>query len=98
MLNLAIPVPNVPGKQDIEIQMSLGGESCKIRYRVEVLPWTDCDLEPDQRVDCVRDKVEAYRNEWELYDIGIPSDESVPLTFINKEDWLIQHAWLWGSD
>jgi len=97
MLNLAIPVPNVLGKQDIEIEMSLRGESCKIRYRVEVLPWDNCEMASDHRVDCVRNLVEDYKDEWELYDIGRPSEESIPLTFINKEDWKVQHEWLWGA-
>lgn len=95
MLNLAIPIPNVPGKQDIEIEMTMNGERQKLRYRVEVFEWADCLVGSRDRVDCIRDVVAAYHDEWEIYHIGQPTDNYVPLTFIKKEDWAAHHDWLW---
>ncbi len=95
MLNLAIPIPNIPGPQDIEIEMSMNGTRQKVHYRVEVFQWEDCQVMTDNRVDCIRDLVEEYNNEWMIYHIGMPTDNYVPLTFIKKEDWAAQHEWLW---
>ncbi|MCB0578008.1 MAG: hypothetical protein KDD10_01690 [Phaeodactylibacter sp.] len=97
MLNLAIPLPNIPGKQDIEIEMTMNGKRQKFHYRVEVYRWADCRMETDNRVDCVRGLVREYDDEWVVYHIGMPTDEYVPLTFIRKEDWAMQHQWLWAG-
>ncbi|MCB0566169.1 MAG: hypothetical protein KDD01_17495 [Phaeodactylibacter sp.] len=97
MLNLAIPIPNVPGKQDIEIEMTMNGNRCKFHYRVEVYRWADCQPGTDNRVDCVRSLVREYDDEWTVYHIGMPTEEYVPLTFIKKEDWAIQQALRWAG-
>jgi len=91
MLNLAIPVPSIPGKQDIEIEMTIHGERHKIHYRVELFYWKDSNIDSTDRVDSVRNLLSDYNEGWEIYDIGLPTDEYVPLTFINKEDWAKQH-------
>lgn len=97
MLQLAIPVPNVPGTQDIEIEMSMNGYKNKLRYRIEVFPWSDPRFINKDRVECIRDLIKEYDDEWVIYNIGQPTEEFVPLTFINKEDWATQMHWLWSS-
>jgi hypothetical protein len=98
MLNLTIPIPNLPGKQDIEIEMKMNGHRQKLRYRVEVIDWTECLVtEGNDRVDCIRDLINEYDQDWMIYHIGAPGEDYVPLTFIHKEDWAAQHRWLWGE-
>lgn len=97
MLNLTIPIPNVPGSQDIEIEMKMNGRSQRLRYRVEVVPWSECQNSTGDRIDCIRDLLREYSDEWVIYHIGMPTDYYVPLTFINKYDWAAQHAWLWNE-
>lgn len=98
MLNLTIPIPNLPGKQDIEIEMKMNGHRQKLRYRVEVIDWTECLVtEGNDRVDCIRDLIHQYDQDWMIYHIGAPGEDYVPLTFIHKEDWAAQHRWLWGE-
>ena len=41
MLNLTIPIPDLPGKQDIEMEMKMNGHVQKLRYRVEVIDWEE---------------------------------------------------------
>lgn len=98
MLNFAIPIPNTPGKQDIEIEMSMNGQKQKLRYRVEVFRWENCPVQQEDRVDCIKDVLKDYDQEdWVIYHIGAPTNQYVPLTFIKKEDWVAQHKWLRGS-
>lgn len=97
MLNLTIPIPNLPGQQDIEIQMSMNGHQQRLRYRVEIVEWNECEVPGADRVDCIRDLVHQYDDEWMIYHIGAPTERYVPLTFIRKEDWAAQHRWLWGE-
>ncbi len=98
MLNLAIPIPNVPGKQDFEIEMTMNGQKQKLHYRVEVFEWSECEIVSDNRVDCIKDLVKGYSEEWEIYHIGAPSRNFIPLTFIKKGDWVRQSNWLWGTN
>ncbi len=95
MLNLAIPIPNVPGQQDIEIEMSMNGRRQKLRYRVEVIRWEDYQVLPEERANCIRDLLRVYDKDWVIYHIGMPTDNYVPLTFINQQDWAALHQWLW---
>ena len=97
MLNLAIPIPNVPGQQDFEIEMTMNGHRQKLHYRVEVIEWTDCRMSSENRVDCIRDVINEYDQEWMVYNIGAPTAEYVPITFIKKNDWLNHHQWLWSK-
>lgn len=90
MLQLSVPIPNIKGKQEIEIEMTVNGQKQKMHFVVEVFPWEQCTKSDDNRVDCIRDLVHDYGEEWTIYNIGIPSDDYVPLTFVKTEDWIRQ--------
>ena len=90
MLQLAIPIPNIKGKQDIEIEMTVNGRRQKMHFVVEVYRWDECQVETENRVDCIRELVQNYGNEWMIYNIGMPTDEYVPLTFVKTDDWTRQ--------
>lgn len=97
MLQLAIPIPNIKGRQDIEIETTINGNRHKMRFRVEVYHWTECRQITENRITCIRDLVHDYENEWMIYAIGSPTEEYVPLTFVKTEDWLAQRAWIQQS-
>lgn len=90
MLQLAIPIPNIKGKQDIEIEMTVNGRRQKMHFVVEVYRWDECLVETENRVDCIRELVQNYGNEWMIYNIGMPTEEYVPLTFVKTDDWTRQ--------
>ena len=101
MSYIAIPIPNLPGKQDIEIDVTINGQKQALHYRVELFYWGDCIGFPQDpssfeqgtlgqgtldRVDCIRQHLSSYDKDWALYYIGLPTDEFVPVTFVRKED------------
>ena len=90
MAHIAIPVPNLPGKQDIEIDVTINGQKQALHYRVELFYWDDCTIPTFDRVDCIRQLLAAYDQDWTLYYIGSPNDQFVPITFVKKEDWIKQ--------
>lgn len=90
MLQLAIPLPNVQGKQDIEIEMTVNGQRQKMHFVVEVYRWDECGIDTENRVDCIRQLVTDYGDDWMIYNIGMPTDDYVPLTFVKTEDWARQ--------
>ena len=87
MLQLAIPIPSLPRRQDIDIEMTINGVKQKMHFRVELYQWDDCESDEENRVQCIRELVTGYEDEWMVYDIGMPTDRYVPLTFVKLSDW-----------
>ncbi|MEK7253357.1 MAG: hypothetical protein AAB316_01320 [Bacteroidota bacterium] len=90
MPHIAIPLPPGKGKQDIEIEVTINGEKQQLHYRVELFYWSDCPNPTVNRVECIRNLLSEYDEDWMLYFIGDPNDDFVPVTFVKKTDWLQQ--------
>lgn len=86
MSYIAIPIPNLLGKQDIEIDVTINGQKQALHYRVELFYWSDCKVPTFDRVECIRQLLADYDQDWTLYYIGSPTDDFVPITFVKKED------------
>ena len=97
MPHIAIPIPAGPGKQDIEIEMTINGERQQLHYRVELFYWSDCNIPTINRVECIRGILNEYDRDWMLYFIGEPTDDFVPITFVKKEDWAKKRKLLVGG-
>lgn len=97
MAYIAIPIPSIPGKQDIEIEVTINGARQALHYRVELLRWAECPAPGVDRVECIRHMLDDYDPAWQLYFIGAPSEDFVPITFVKKEDWAWQRSLLQES-
>lgn len=93
MAHIAIPIPSTPGKQDIEIDVTINGLKQALHYRVELFYWADCPDPTVDRVECIRHMLSGYDQDWTLYFIGSPTDEFVPIAFVKKEDLAVQRRW-----
>jgi hypothetical protein len=87
MLQLAIPIPSLPGTQDIDIEMTINGQKQKMHFKVELYQWDDCKSPEENRIDCIRKLVKDYGEEWMVYHIGLPSENYIPMTFVKTSDW-----------
>jgi hypothetical protein len=94
MAYIAVPIPNLPGKQDIQIEVTINGEKQEMHYRVELLHWADCPVRTNDRVECIEYLLRQYDQEWALYYIGAPTDEFVPITFVKKDEMALQRRLL----
>ncbi|RCR71423.1 MULTISPECIES: hypothetical protein [Larkinella] len=92
--HIAIPIPMMPGKQDIEIEVTINGKRQELHYRVELFYWEDCNIPTIDRVDCIRQMLAHYDQDWTLYYIGSPTDQFVPITFVKREDLVKQRRML----
>lgn len=90
MPHIAIPIPSGPGKQEVEISMTINGVHQAVHYRVELFYWSDCAVPTVNRVECVRSILNHYDQDWMLYLIGEPTDEFIPIIFVKKEEWAKQ--------
>lgn len=84
MSAIAIQIPQISGEQDIEVEVKINGQKKSYNYRVEVFYWSDCKNPSDDRVDCIRQILESYNPKWELYQIGLPTEDLVSITFRRK--------------
>lgn len=87
MSHIAIPIPRSNGKQDIEIEMTINGQKQQLHYKVELFYWEDCEVPVVNRVECIKNMLSDYDDDWMIYFIGDPNENYVPITFIKKEDW-----------
>ncbi|WP_128545995.1 hypothetical protein [Larkinella soli] len=88
--HIAIPIPTLPGKQEIEIEVTINGKKQALHYRVELFYWEDCNLPNINRVECIQQMLAHYDQDWTLYYIGSPTDQFVPITFVKREDLALQ--------
>ncbi len=98
MPHIAIPIPSLPGKQDIEIEVTINGQRQQLHYRVELFHWADCDIPTIDRAECIRHMLSDYDQDWMLYYIGAPTEQFVPITFVKKEDWVWQRKLMVGGN
>ena len=90
MAHIAVPIPSLPGKQDIEIEVTVNGQRQALHYRVGLFYWEDCDTPMIDRAECIREMLKKYDEDWTLYYIGTPTDAFVPITFVKRGDLTIQ--------
>ena len=97
MAYIAVPIPSLPGKQDIEIEVTINGLKQQLHYRVELFYWEDCAFPLIDRAECIRQMLSRYDEDWTLYYIGSPTDEFVPITFVKKGDIALQRKMMLGQ-
>ncbi len=81
MGSIAIPLPTMSGQQDIEVDIRVNGQLRRQNYRVEVFFWKNCNARLN-RAECIREILANYDKDWQLYYIGMPTDDFVPITFM----------------
>jgi hypothetical protein len=84
MTHIAIPIPTAPGKQDINIEVTINNQKHSLHYKVELFYWDDCQNPQGHRADCISEMLSNHDPNWTLYYIGAPTDKFVPITFVEK--------------
>ncbi|MEM1135889.1 MAG: hypothetical protein AAGI07_08605 [Bacteroidota bacterium] len=85
MKSIAIEIPNVPGEHEIEVDVKINGKKTSYYYKVEIFRWEDCDTEnQENRVECIKKIVSDYDEQWVLTQIGMPTEDFIPITFQKK--------------
>ena len=84
MKEVVILIPDVDIEQNIEIDVRINGRKKTLQYRVELLSWEGDDSKSIDRVKIIKHKIEEYDKDWELVEIGAPTDDNIPLMFRKK--------------
>ena len=84
MREVVILIPDVDIEQNVEIDVRINGRKKTLQYRVELLDWEGNDVPPKDKVQVLKHKIAAYDKDWELVEVGAPTDENIPLMFRKK--------------
>jgi len=84
MREVVILIPEMEAEQNVEIEVRINGRKRTIQYRVELLRWEGDDAPPQDRVTVLKHKIAEYEKDWELMEIGAPTDDNIPLMFRKK--------------
>lgn len=84
MREVVILIPDVDIEQNVEIDVRINGRKKTLQYRVELLDWEGNDVPPKDKVQVLRHKIAEYDKDWELVEVGAPTDENIPLMFRKK--------------
>lgn len=76
----------VPDVEDVvNLEVKVNGEKRFMRFRVETFSWNMDTGSSEDLVTLLRDRIENYDREWELYHIGTPAGDQIPVTFRYKQ-------------
>ena len=82
MREIVILIPDIDVEQNVEIDVRINGRKKTLKYRVELINWEGDDKQ--DRVTVLKHKIKDYDKDWELVEIGAPSDNEIPLMFRQK--------------
>jgi hypothetical protein len=82
MREIVILIPEIDIEQNVEIDVRINGRKKTLKYRVELINWEGNDKQ--DRVTVLKHKIMDYDKDWELVEIGAPSDHEIPLMFRKK--------------
>lgn len=76
-------VPNVENVVNLDVHVN--GEKRNLKFRVETFEWNADNGSSQDLVSILRDRIINYDSEWELYHIGTPFKDKIPITFRFKQ-------------
>lgn len=81
MREIVILVPDIEPEQNVKIDVRINGRKRTMQYRVELIRFEGIENSQQDKVTVLRHKIAEYDKNWELVEVGAPSDNGIPLTF-----------------
>lgn len=78
-IRVQFTIPNV--EKVVNLDVHVNGEKRNMRFRVEAFGWNAKTGTSEERIAILRERIESYNKEWELYHIGSPLEDTIPVTF-----------------
>jgi hypothetical protein len=85
MAGITIQLPPLDAEHTIEIDVRVNGKKKTYTYRVEIMDWEDCEEPTEIRVECLRRMINDYGKDWQLVQIGNPTETNIPVMFRKVE-------------
>ena len=78
---IPIEIPPIDAEKYAEVEVTINGHTKHFRYRVEVFQWRDWCRPTEERVEGLKRILAGYDPQWQLMQIGMPTETTVPLMF-----------------
>ena len=85
MREVVLQIPTLESEQNIDIEVKINGKRRTLHYRVEIVDWEDYGGTTPNRVDVIKRVIKDYDRDWQLIQIGIPTDKNIPIMFRKRE-------------
>ena len=90
MREVVVQIPTLETEQNIEIDVQINGKKRRMKYRVEIVEWDTEDGEIVDKVSTIRRVVKEHEKDWELIQIGTPTEANIPIMFRKKKKEVLQ--------
>ncbi len=82
MSEITIQIPSLDEiNHHVEVEVKINGHKHLYNYRVEKFKWADYGENDSTRVDGLRKMIDNYDKKWKLFQIGLPTDDLIPVMF-----------------
>ncbi len=85
MREVVLQIPTLEAQQNIDIDVKINGKRRTLHYRVEIIDWEDYDGETADKVEVIKRVLKDYDKNWQLIQIGIPTDKNIPIMFRKRQ-------------
>ena len=92
MREVVVQIPTLETEQNIEIDVQINGKKRRMKYRVEIVEWDTEDGEIVDKVSTIRRVVKEHEKDWELIQIGTPTEANIPIMFRKKKKEVLEEA------
>ena len=86
MREVILQIPTLDTEQNIEIEVKINGKKRALHYRVEIVAWRDYARETTDKVEVIRRVIRDRDRDWQLVQIGIPTDATIPIMFRRRQE------------
>ena len=81
MATVSIELPPVEAENTVEVEVRVNGKKRLLSYRLEVFQWQEWCRPREHRAECLKRMISSYGSEWQLMQIGTPTEQAVPIMF-----------------
>jgi len=92
MREVVLQIPTLESEQNIDIEVKINGKKRTMRYRVEIVEWESFSDMKEDKVAVIRHVIKEHEKNWQLIQIGVPTDTHIPIMFREKESGYIPRA------
>lgn len=85
MREVVLQIPTLESEQNIDIDVKINGKKRTMHYRVEIIAWDDYNGKTADKVDVIKRVIKEHDKDWQLIQIGIPTDINIPIMFRKKQ-------------
>jgi thioredoxin-like negative regulator of GroEL len=78
-IRVQFTIPNVEKMANLEVKIN--GEKRNMKFRIVNFDWNSETGSSEDLIEVLRKQIQNYDRQWELYHIGAPQEDHIPVTF-----------------